>query len=139
MFPRAPIATGAGGAKIDGEMSMALLVGFITAYPMNLWLISRHMKHGMMTVRSPDESAGGGAHKSSNMDDAHSSGEPSGVAQRKTTPSINDDAKSVSNSVLVWMTILSFYYWAWGYLSLLVCRLLRINGLRQKDVKTINP
>jgi len=89
-------------------MSMALLVGFITAYPMNWWLVSRHMKHGMMTVRPPDVSAGGGAHKSSNIDDTHSLGGPSGVAQRKTTPSIDDDAKSVSNSVLAWMTILSF-------------------------------
>lgn len=32
-------------------MSMALLVGFIAAYPINWWLVSNHMKHGMMTVR----------------------------------------------------------------------------------------
>jgi hypothetical protein len=32
-------------------MSMALLVGFITAYPMNWWLVRNHLKHGMMTVR----------------------------------------------------------------------------------------
>jgi len=44
-------------------MSMALLVGFITAYPMNWWLVSHHLKHGMMTVRSSDEPANGGAHK----------------------------------------------------------------------------
>jgi hypothetical protein len=42
-------------------ISMALLVGFITAYPMNWWLVSRHMKHGMMTVRSPNESVKDGA------------------------------------------------------------------------------
>ena len=45
-------------------MSMALLVGFITAYPMNWWLVSHHLKHGMMTVRSRDEPAHGGAHES---------------------------------------------------------------------------
>ena len=33
------------------SMSMALLVGFITAYPMNWWLVSNHLKHGMMTIR----------------------------------------------------------------------------------------
>ena len=32
-------------------MSMALLAGFIAAYPMNWWLVSNHLKHGMMTVR----------------------------------------------------------------------------------------
>ena len=33
-------------------MSMALLVGAILAYPMNWWLVSYHLKHGMMTVRT---------------------------------------------------------------------------------------
>lgn len=35
-------------------MSMALLVGFVTAYPMNWWLVTRHLKHGMMTMRTPE-------------------------------------------------------------------------------------
>lgn len=33
-------------------MSIALLVGFLCAYPMNWWLVSSHLKHGMMTVRA---------------------------------------------------------------------------------------
>jgi len=32
-------------------MSMALLVGLCAAYPMNYWLVSRKLKHGMLTVR----------------------------------------------------------------------------------------
>ena len=32
-------------------MSIALLVGFVIAYPMNWWLVANHLKHGMMTVR----------------------------------------------------------------------------------------
>ncbi len=32
-------------------MSMALLTGFIIAYPMNWWLVAKGLKHGMMTVR----------------------------------------------------------------------------------------
>lgn len=32
-------------------MSMALFAGAIIAYPMNWWLVTRHLKHGMMTVR----------------------------------------------------------------------------------------
>lgn len=32
-------------------MSMALLAGFVVAYPMNWWLVAKGLKHGMMTVR----------------------------------------------------------------------------------------
>ena len=32
-------------------MSMGLLVGLCATYPMNYWLVSRKLKHGMMTVR----------------------------------------------------------------------------------------
>ncbi|MFQ5787872.1 MAG: DUF4396 domain-containing protein, partial [Thermodesulfobacteriota bacterium] len=37
-------------------MSMGLLLGFIVAYPINWWLVTNHLKHGMMTVRPPEES-----------------------------------------------------------------------------------
>ena len=43
-------------------MSMALLVGFVAAYPMNWWLVSRHLKHGMMTVRPSIEHESHAAH-----------------------------------------------------------------------------
>ncbi len=93
-------------------MSMALLVGFITAYPMNWWLVSRHMKHGMMTVRPSGEFVNGGARKTTHDD--HSPSEPTGGAQRTSKPPMDDDAKSVSNSVLTWMTILSFVIFGLG-------------------------
>lgn len=32
-------------------MSMALIVGFVVAYPINWWLVARGLKHRMMTVR----------------------------------------------------------------------------------------
>lgn len=35
------------------RMSIALMVGFAVAYPMNWWLVSNHLKHGMMTVPAP--------------------------------------------------------------------------------------
>lgn len=41
------------GASFWFVMSMALLTGGIIAYPMNWWLVARHLKHGMMTVRRP--------------------------------------------------------------------------------------
>ena len=36
-------------------MSMALIVGFIFAYPINWWLVAKELKHGMITVRSAGE------------------------------------------------------------------------------------
>jgi hypothetical protein len=86
-------------------MSMALLVGFITAYPMNWWLVSNHLKHGMMTVQSPNEPANGGAHKSSSGHQPHD--EHPGGGQTKTKPEKGNDTKPVSTSVLTWMTLLS--------------------------------
>jgi hypothetical protein len=43
-------------------MSMGLLVGFVTAYPINWWLVANHLKHGMMTVRPANAVAGVPAH-----------------------------------------------------------------------------
>jgi hypothetical protein len=86
-------------------MSMALLVGFITAYPMNWWLVSHHLKHGMMTVRSPDKPANSEAHKS--MPGHHTSGEHSAHEKPKSQSAMDGDAIPVSISVLTWMTILS--------------------------------
>ena len=36
-------------------MSMALIVGFILAYPINWWLVAKGLKHGMITVRPASE------------------------------------------------------------------------------------
>ena len=37
-------------------MSMALIVGFTFAYPINWWLVSTGLKHGMITVRTASQS-----------------------------------------------------------------------------------
>jgi hypothetical protein len=34
-----------------GVMSVAVMVGFVTAYPVNVWLVVKGLKHGMGTVR----------------------------------------------------------------------------------------
>ncbi len=93
-------------------MSMALLAGFVLAYPMNWWLVARGLKHGMMTVRAPgltaaitvhDHGAGVAHEADRNHVDAatehagHSKGEP-----------------SASNSEIVLMAILSFAVFALG-------------------------
>ena len=93
-------------------MSMALLVGFITAYPMNWWLVSRHMKHGMMTVRPQNESLNGGAHES--MHDNHTPSERTGGVQGRSTLPMDGDVKAVSNSALAWMTLFSLLVFGLG-------------------------
>ncbi|HEV7595910.1 MAG TPA: DUF4396 domain-containing protein [Gemmatimonadaceae bacterium] len=35
-------------------MSLGITVGFIIAYPVNVWLVAKRMKHGLMTVRAAD-------------------------------------------------------------------------------------
>ncbi len=96
-----PTGRGPTGPAFWFIMSMALLIGFITAYPMNWWLVSRHMKHGMTTVPSPDEPLSSEADQ--NMQDNQTPGGHS------APPKPMDDAmKPVANSVLAWMTILSF-------------------------------
>jgi hypothetical protein len=40
-------------------MSIGVIAGFITAYPVNVWMVSRNLKHGLMTSRpSPPEGSG---------------------------------------------------------------------------------
>jgi Domain of unknown function (DUF4396) len=58
-------------------MSMALIVGFALAYPINWWLVVNNMKHGMLTVRPDDEGAGqeAGGHDSGEGSSPDESGE----------------------------------------------------------------
>ena len=37
-----------------GTMSLAVIAGFFTAYPMNYWLVANNLKHGLMTQRDSD-------------------------------------------------------------------------------------
>jgi hypothetical protein len=36
-------------------LSLAVLVGLVVAYPVNVWLVAKHLKHGMGTVRALGE------------------------------------------------------------------------------------
>lgn len=84
-------------------MSMALLVGFVTAYPMNWWLVSNHLKHGMMTVRASSEPAIHKEHQ--HMHENHSSNDDAAM---------HGDTKKVSHSSLVGMIVFSFLMFALG-------------------------
>jgi ABC-type maltose transport system permease subunit len=85
-------------------MSMALLAGFIAAYPMNWWLVSNHLKHGMMTVRPKKNNADQGKE-----DGGHEMDMGQGV------PGHGGMASSpVSTFKILQMTVLSFAVLAVG-------------------------
>jgi Domain of unknown function (DUF4396) len=46
------------------RMSLATIVGGILAYPVNYWLVARHLKHGCMTLPGADGPAPGLGHRS---------------------------------------------------------------------------
>lgn len=39
-----------------GVMSLGVMVGFAFAYPVNVWMVSQGLKHGLMTERKPEPS-----------------------------------------------------------------------------------
>jgi hypothetical protein len=45
-----------------GVMSLGVIAGFATAYPANVWMVARNLKHGLMTERKK-KSADGGDHE----------------------------------------------------------------------------
>ena len=36
-----------------GVMSLGVVIGFVTAYPVNVWMVSKGLKHGLMTRSEP--------------------------------------------------------------------------------------
>jgi hypothetical protein len=81
-------------------MSMALLAGAILAYPMNWWLVSYHLKHGMMTVRAKPVAA-------------HIHGAPA-AAPAPETQAMDMGRKPMPHPSVPVMTLLSFAAFAVG-------------------------
>jgi hypothetical protein len=96
-------------------MSMALLAGFIAAYPMNWWLVANHLKHGMMTIRTAQaEAAMGGPGGHAGMNHPGQGGSHDAMASHITQ---NRDTPVPSVAV---MAVVSFVALAAG---LIVARL----------------
>lgn len=55
-------------------ISMGLLLGFIAAYPMNWWLVSNRLKHGMLTIRPKGYKSDGDMPDHPNHEGGHSDG-----------------------------------------------------------------
>ncbi|MDU6830491.1 MAG: DUF4396 domain-containing protein [Bradyrhizobium sp.] len=52
-----------------GVMSLGVMVGFATAYPFNVWMVKKKIKHGLMTER-------GGSEQRQEGHEGHGGGEP---------------------------------------------------------------
>ena len=101
-----PHARDPAGATFWFVMSMSLLVGFVAAYPMNWWLVSRHLKHGMMTIRPSTDPENYEAH-----DSMHAM---SGTSPETATPAAHAETGQVSRRALAGMTLLSLLLFAVG-------------------------
>ena len=94
-------------------MSMALLVGFVISYPANWWLVTRGLKHGMMTVRPNEPHTGHGSEEPSHQP----GGEPAYSAYHMTetshnnlsTPTVGELLAAIGLSVLVFAVALAIY------------------------------
>ncbi len=54
-----------------GVMSLGVIAGFATAYPANIWLVARSLKHGLMTMRPPGSRFDVKADKAEHADHQH--------------------------------------------------------------------
>jgi hypothetical protein len=64
-----------------GVMSLGVMAGFAFAYPANVWMVAKQLKHGLMTQR--EGSAGAGSHRAhSTTRSAHRGHAKSGDAHR---------------------------------------------------------
>lgn len=110
-------------------MSLGIIAGYLIAYPINVWLVARGMKHGLMTVRDTAadmpqmagmehaaKSDGGARHGGSRQavkpsKDKHAAmkmGPSAGASAPSGGPRAMDDAAAVTRTQLVTLTAFTF-------------------------------
>ncbi|TAL90511.1 MAG: DUF4396 domain-containing protein, partial [Candidimonas sp.] len=90
-------------------MSMALVVGFSLAYPMNWWLVTHGLKHGMFTVRK------GKSTMHDKHDTTHRSGGMTEMSDMAMRPhAAHDKAPKPSAASMAGMATLSIFCLALG-------------------------
>lgn len=92
-------------------MSMALLAGFVAAFPMNWWFVANNLKHGMITVRRADPAVPDPSHAPK----SHGAANAQSGADDLMADGMAHPAKAVVPSVPV-MVALSFAILAVGLL-----------------------
>jgi len=76
-------------------MSIGITVGFALAYPVNVWLVVRKLKHGLMTVRKGAHAVATGSHEAMGH---------GGMSEMKSEPSA-DGVPAVTRAQLTSVTI----------------------------------
>ncbi len=114
--PRLPGGDDPGHPGFWFAMSMSLTAGFVCAYPMNWWLVSRGLKHGMFTIRAHAESKKEAAPMDEMSMPPSEHGEDHGMAEMASGEMAADDhaqhqghamAPKASRNELMRMTLIS--------------------------------
>jgi manganese oxidase len=104
-----------------GVMSLGVIAGFIVAYPVNVWMVKRNLKHGLMTERSPGSRFDLGRQHQSKRGEGHSNHDahaapPSSMTERHhrmksdaTIPQLMTVASVTALALLVGMIVPGFY------------------------------
>jgi FtsP/CotA-like multicopper oxidase with cupredoxin domain len=104
-----------------GVMSLGVIAGFIVAYPVNVWMVRRNLKHGLMTERTPGSRFDLGRRHASDHGEGHaahqaSAGPPSSMASRRhamksdaTVPQLVAVAGVTALSLLLGMIVPGFF------------------------------
>lgn len=71
-----------------GVMSVGIAVGFILAYPANVWMVKHGLKHGLMTKRKTEESKGSAPQHADHASNEMKHSDPSTDAMRITRPQL---------------------------------------------------
>jgi FtsP/CotA-like multicopper oxidase with cupredoxin domain len=81
-----------------GVMSLGVMVGFTTAYPFNVWMVKKKIKHGLMTVRS------GGSERQGHEQKPKTEGMDHGSISHSGGHQMGDDATTPQLAALAGVT-----------------------------------
>ena len=93
-----------------GVMSLGVIVGFIIAYPANVWMVQRGLKHGLMTERAAQSAHPGhgpSSHHASG-DDSHGEKPHRDMSSDVTVPQLASVAGFTTLMLLAGLVIPSF-------------------------------
>jgi FtsP/CotA-like multicopper oxidase with cupredoxin domain len=71
-----------------GVMSLGVTVGFAFAFPANVWMVMRKLKHGLMTERGTTRGAKAGAHQHSHQQGGHGDDAGHSMVPETTRPQL---------------------------------------------------
>lgn len=94
-----------------GVMSLGVIVGFIIAYPANVWMVQRGLKHGLMTERAQQSAHAGDGSSSHRASEHDSRGEKPhhDMSSDVTVPQLASVAGFTTLMLLAGLVVPSFY------------------------------